>query len=116
MRQDLETIQQWIKPGASVLDLGCGNGSLLAHLRDNRQVVGYGLEINQDQIVECIKKNVNVIEQDLDVDGLDNFDTGSFDMVIMTQAIQAVHYPDKVLDDMLRVGKECVITFPNFSH
>lgn len=115
MRQDLETIQQWIKPGASVLDLGCGNGSLLAHLRDTKNVVGYGLEINQDQILECIKKNVNVIEQDLD-EGLDNFDSGSFDVVIMTQAIQAVHYPDRVLDDMLRVGKECVITFPNFGH
>ena len=102
MRQDLETIQQWIKPGASVLDLGCGNGSLLAHLRDTKNVVGYGLEINQDQILECIKKNVNVIEQDLD-EGLDNFDSGSFDVVIMTQAIQAVHYPDRVLDDMLRV-------------
>lgn len=115
MRQDLETIQQWIKPGATVLDLGCGDGSLLAHLRDTKGVVGYGLEINQDQILECIKKNVNVIQQDLD-EGLDNFDTGSFDVVIMTQAIQAVHYPDRVLDDMLRVGKECVITFPNFGH
>lgn len=115
MRQDLEIIQQWVGPGASVLDLGCGNGSLLAHLRATKNIVGYGLEINQDQILECIKKNVNVIEQDLD-EGLDNFDSGSFDVVIMTQAIQAVHYPDRVLDDMLRVGKECVITFPNFGH
>lgn len=115
MRQDLEIIQQWVGPGASVLDLGCGNGSLLAHLRATKNIVGYGLEINQDQILECIKKNVNVIEQDLD-EGLDNFDPGSFDVVIMTQAIQAVHYPDRVLDDMLRVGKECVITFPNFGH
>ena len=115
MRQDLETIQQWVTPGASVLDLGCGNGSLLAHLRATKNIVGYGLEINQDQILECIKKNVNVIQQDLD-EGLDNFDSGSFDVVIMTQAIQAVHYPDRVLDDMLRVGKECVITFPNFGY
>jgi len=115
MRQDLEIIQQWVGPGASVLDLGCGNGSLLAHLRATKNIVGYGLEINQDQILECIKKNVNVIEQDLD-EGLDNFDSGSFDVVIMTQAIQAVHYPDRVLDDMLRVGKECVITFPNFGY
>lgn len=115
MRQDQETIQQWVKPGASVLDLGCGNGSLLARLRDTRGTRGYGLEINQDQILECISKKVNVIEQDLD-EGLDNFATGSFDIVIMSQAIQAVHYPDKVLDDMLRVGKECVISFPNFGH
>ena len=115
MRQDLETLQQWIQPGSSVLDLGCGDGALLAHLRDSKQVVGYGLEINQAQILECIKKRVNVIEQDLDL-GLANFDSNSFDMVIMTQALQAVHYPDRVIDEMLRVGKECIITFPNFGY
>ena len=115
MRHDLATIQQWIQRNASVLDLGCGNGALLAHLRDSKAAFGYGLEINQDQILECVKKKVNVIEQDLD-QGLDNFDSNSFDVVIMTQALQAVHYPDRVIDDMLRVGKECIITFPNFGH
>ena len=115
MRQDLETLQQWIQPSSSVLDLGCGDGALLAHLRDSKQVMGYGLEINQTQILECIRKRVNVIEQDLDL-GLANFDSNSFDMVIMTQALQAVHYPDRVIDEMLRVGKECIITFPNFGY
>ena len=115
MRQDLQTIQQWIQPNCSVLDLGCGDGALLAHLRDAKNVFGYGLEIDQDKILECIKKSVSVIEQDLDW-GLGNFENDSFDVVIMTQAIQAVHYPDRVLDDMLRVGKECIITFPNFGH
>ena len=115
MRQDLQTIQQWIQPDASVLDLGCGDGSLLANLKQHKNVFGYGLEINQDQILECVKKNVNVIEQNLD-HGLDNFETDSFDVVIMTQALQAVHYPDKVIDDMLRVGKQCIITFPNFGY
>lgn len=115
MRHDLATIQQWIQPQANVLDLGCGDGTLLAHLRNTKNVFGYGLEINQDQILECVKNNVNVIEQDLD-QGLDNFDNNSFDVVIMTQALQAVHYPDRVIDDMLRVGKECIITFPNFGH
>ena len=115
MRHDLATIQQWIQPQANVLDLGCGDGTLLAHLRDTKNVFGYGLEINQDQILECVKNNVNVIEQDLD-QGLDNFDNNSFDVVIMTQALQAVHYPDRVIDDILRVGKECIITFPNFGH
>lgn len=115
MRHDLATIQQWIQPKANVLDLGCGDGTLLAHLRETKEVFGYGLEINQDQILECVKNNVNVIEQDLD-QGLDNFDSNSFDVVIMTQALQAVHYPDRVIDDMLRVGKECIITFPNFAH
>lgn len=115
MRQDLETLKQWVKPGSSVLDLGCGDGALLAHLRDSKQIMGYGLEINQSQILECIKKRVNVIEQDLD-QGLNNFDDNSFDLVIMTQALQAVHFPDRVIDDMLRVGKECIITFPNFGY
>ncbi|MAR90782.1 MAG: methionine biosynthesis protein MetW [Pseudomonadota bacterium] len=115
MRQDLATIQQWIKTDASVLDLGCGDGALLAHLRDTRNVFGYGLEIDQDKILECIKRRVNVVEQNLD-DGLENFEDDSFDVVIMTQALQAVHYPDRVIDDMLRVGKECIITFPNFGY
>ena len=115
MRQDLQTIQQWIQPNCSVLDLGCGDGALLAHLRDAKNVFGYGLEIDQDKILECIKKSVSVIEQDLDW-GLGNFENDSFDVVIMTQALQAVHYPDRVIDDMLRVGKECIITFPNFGY
>ena len=114
MRYDLATIETWIQPNSRVLDLGCGDGALLAKLKD-KNVTGYGIEINEEHIVECVKKNVNVIEQNLD-DDLDNFGDQSFDMVVMTQALQAVHYPDKVIDDMLRIGKECVITFPNFGH
>ncbi len=115
MRRDLETIQQWIKPNSNVLDLGCGDGTLLEYLRATRNVFGYGLEINPEHILECVKKNVNVIEQNID-EGIDNFDSDSFDIVIMTQALQAMHYPDKVIDGMLRVGKDCIITFPNFGY
>lgn len=115
MRSELQLIQQWIKPGASVLDLGCGDGTLLAHLKAELGVLGYGLEINQDQIAQCLRKNVNVIEQDLD-EGLANIGSDSFDVVVMTQALQAVTFPEKVLDHMLRIGKECIITFPNFGH
>ena len=115
MRADLDIIQEWIAPGSRVLDLGCGDGELLAWLRDNKQVSGYGLEIDPDKIALCIERGVNVIEQNLDL-GLGNFASNSFDVVVMTQSLQALHYPDKVLAEMLRVGKTCIITFPNFGH
>ncbi|PVZ15527.1 MULTISPECIES: methionine biosynthesis protein MetW [unclassified Pseudomonas] len=115
MRADLDIIQEWIPTGSRVLDLGCGNGELLAWLRDHKGVSGYGLEIDPDNITACVSKGVNVIEQDLDK-GLGNFASNSFDVVVMTQALQAVTYPDRILDEMLRVGRQCIITFPNFGH
>lgn len=115
MRADLEIIQQWIPENSRVLDLGCGDGELLAWLKQHKNATGYGLEINADKINACIEKGVNVIEQDLDK-GLSNFATDSFDVVVMTQALQVVHYPDRILQEMLRVGRTCIITFPNFGH
>ncbi len=115
LRADLEIIQQWIRPGSRVLDLGCGEGQLLRHLRDHKQVQGYGLEIDPDKISSCIRHGVNVMEQNLD-ESLDNFEDNSFDTVVMTQSLQAMHYPDRVLEDMLRIGHEGILTFPNFAH
>ncbi|OUS24410.1 methionine biosynthesis protein MetW [Gammaproteobacteria bacterium 45_16_T64] len=115
LRSDLNTIIDWIEPESRVLDLGCGDGTLLDQLKQHRNIHGYGLEINPDQIVECVRKGVNVIEHNMD-ESLSNFKTDSFDMVVMTQALQAVHYPDHVIDEMLRIGKECIVTFPNFAH
>ena len=115
MRRDLNEIQHWIQQGSRILDLGCGDGTLLKFLIDTKQVQGYGLEIDAAQINACIDKGLNVIEQNLD-SGLGNFADKSFDTVLMTQALQTLHFPHLVLDEMLRVGKECIVTFPNFGH
>ena len=115
MRRDFKVISQWIAPGSHILDLACGDGELLQQLQKNKNIQGYGLEINEDNILKCIERRVNVIEQDIDK-GLHNFADDSFDTVVMTSALQALHNPDKVLDEMLRVGKECIVTFPNFGH
>jgi methionine biosynthesis protein MetW len=115
MRVDLAIIKNWINDGSRVLDLGCGDGALLKDLIINKQVQGYGLEIDRLNLQAGVGQWVNVIEQDLDR-GLGNFPTNSFDTVVMTQTLQAVHYPHLILDEMLRVGKQCIITFPNFGH
>ena len=115
MRPDLEIIAELIKPGGRVLDLGCGEGELLAHLQEAKQVNGYGLDRGADKIETCMRKGVNVIEQDLD-EGLANFPDDSFDMVVMTETLQSVQLPARMLDEMLRIGRECIVTFPNFGH
>lgn len=115
MRRDFEIIKEWVPQGAHVLDLACGDGTLLRSLLDDREVTGYGLENDPDSIAGCIQKGVNVIEKEL-VRDLDSFKDNSFDLVIMTQAIQVMKYPDIILDEMLRVGRECIVTFPNFGN
>lgn len=115
LRADLETIIEWIAPGSRVLDLGCGDGTLLQYLRDTRNVDGYGIDLDDDNVLHCIRRGVNVIQTDLDA-GLSDFDPDSFDYVVMSQTLQAVHYPDRVLGEILRVGREGIVTFPNFGH
>jgi len=115
MRQDLTHIMQWIQPGARVLDLGCGDGEFLRQLQTEREVKGLGLEIDATNISRAIAAGLNIIEQDLDK-GLSNFRDQSFDTVVMAHALQAVRAPDRVLEEMLRIGRECIVTFPNFGH
>ena len=108
-------IGDWIKENSRVLDLGCGDGSLLETLTNKHQVRGYGLEIDPASISQSIDRGVNVIEQDLN-EGLENFADASFDTVVMMQTLQALRYPHLVLDEMLRSGKQRIVTFPNFGH
>ncbi len=115
LRTDLQLISEWIQPKSHVLDLGCGDGTLLAHLRETSQVTGYGLEIDDANIVRCISAGINVIHRDLD-EGLNDFADHSFDYVIVTQTLQAIRYPDRLLKEMLRIGHESIVTFPNFGH
>ncbi len=115
LRPDLEIISNWIKPGSRLLDLGCGDGALLKHLQETRDVTGYGLEIDNDNVTRCVESGVNVIQTDLDA-GLQDFFGRSFDYVIMSQTLQAVHYPDRLLEEILRIGHEGIVTFPNFAH
>jgi methionine biosynthesis protein MetW len=115
LRTDLALISEWIVEGSEVLDLGCGDGTLLAHLRETRSVTGYGLEIDDENIILCIQACVNVIHTDLN-QGLSDFSDDSFDYVVMTEALQSIHRPDLLLLEMLRVGRQGIVTFPNFVH
>ena len=114
-RADLRLIADMVPERTRVLDLGCGDGELLAWLRDNRDVSGYGLEIDPDKITACIARGVDVIERDIDVD-LSDFESDSFDMVVMAQTLQAMRHPDRVLQQMLRIAPAGIVTFPNFGY
>jgi methionine biosynthesis protein MetW len=115
MRGDLQLIQDWIAPGSRVLDLGCGDGAFLAHLKATRNIQELGLEIDAENILQCLRAGVNVIEQNMDL-GLQNLESGSFDTVVLAHTLQALHSPDLIVEEMLRVGKNCILTFPNFAY
>ncbi len=115
IRPDFAIIADWIRPQSRVLDLGCGDGTLLGHLANTKQVSGYGIEIDDHHIPECIRAGINVIQMNLD-EGLSEFDDDSFDYIVLSLTLQAVRYPDRLLSEMLRVGTTGIVTFPNFGH
>ncbi len=114
-RPDFAAIAAWIPEGSSVLDLGCGDGSLLRYLKDTRNIRGYGVEISDSNIEACILNGVNVIQSDLD-SGLSGFENNSFDYVILSQTLQATRHTEPLMQEMLRVGREGIVSFPNFGY
>lgn len=114
-RPDFAAIATWIPQGASVLDLGCGDGSLLRYLKETRNVRGYGIEISDENIVTCIRNDVNVIQGDLE-SGLSGFESNAFDYVLLSQTLQATRHTEALVQEMLRVGREGIVSFPNFGY
>jgi methionine biosynthesis protein MetW len=114
-RADFATLAPWIAPGSRVLDLGCGDGSLLAYLARERAVTGYGIEIDDAGVLACVRHGVNVLQSDLE-SGLAGFADGSFDCVILSQTLQAMRHTEGIVTEMLRVGRDAIVTFPNFGH
>ena len=110
-----EIIASWIAPGSRVLDLGCGDGNLLKQLWQARQAPGYGVEIDDAKVIACIHNDVNVLQMDLE-DGLAAFADHSFDYVILSETLQAIHAQEPLMKEMLRVGREAIVSFPNFGY
>ena len=114
-RADYATIGGWVAEGARVLDLGCGDGALLAYLAAQRRASGYGVEIDDAGVLACIGSGINVIQSNLER-GLAGFDDAAFDVVILSQTLQAMRRIEAIVGEMLRVGRDAIVTFPNFGH
>ena len=115
MRFDLTIIAETVEPGSRVLDLGCGNGDLLAWLTANKSVVGTGIEQDKGKAAHCISRGLSVLQGDLN-DEVDDYPDCNFDYVILSQTLQQVFEPARLLYSLARIGRKVIVSFPNFSH
>lgn len=115
IRPDLLRIASWIRPGSRVLDLGCGDGALLAHLQEHKNVSGAGVELDDRAVITSIRRGVRVIQQDLE-DGLALFDDQQFDTVVLSRTLQSMRNTEKILQEMARVARFGIVSFPNFGN
>ncbi len=114
-RADFDLIASWVQPGERVLDLGCGDGSLLKRLIEERGAKGYGVELGDAEVLAAIAKGINVIQGNLE-QGLAGFVDGTFNHVVLSRTLQTVRHTERILAEMLRVGREAVVSFPNFAY
>ena len=114
-RYDFPIIANWVNSNSKVLDLGCGDGELLNYLKKERNITGYGIEKDPNNWLKSLKKGINVLQVDIEA-GLPEFEDNSFDVVILSKTIQSMHNTEEILDEMLRVGKHVIVTFPNFGY
>ena len=114
-RYDFPIIENWTHQNSKVLDLGCGDGSLLNYLKEKKDIKGFGIEKNKDNWLLSLKNNIDVIQMDLEA-GLAGFETNSFDLVVLSRTIQSMNHIEEIIHEMMRVGKEVIITFPNFGY
>lgn len=115
IQPDHRVILEWIEPGASVLDLGCGNGDLLYHLIKQKGIKGQGVEIDEQAIYKCVARGLNVFHDDIE-GGLTDYQNDAFDYTVLDQTFQQIQHVDRALESALRVGKKCIVGFPNFAH
>ena len=115
MNLNYKVVCDLIEKNSKVLDLGCGNGELLELLKKEKEVKGFGVEINQDSLLEALVKGLSVIQGDIDK-GLDEFQDKTYDYAILNQTLQSTKYPEMIIDEMLRVSKKCIVSFPNFAY
>jgi methionine biosynthesis protein MetW len=115
MRFDLQMIASWIDPNTKVLDLGCGEGELLYHLKHKKNVIGTGIEHDETYVAKCIEKGLSVLQGDINEE-INDYPDQAFDFVILSRTLQQVYEPSKLIGELLRIGRKGIVSFPNFSH